>query len=74
MCSSDLGLLRLRLAPGFDGLPQGERRALAERWLQAGRRLGYDSLELIDGQGRLLGRPALVGSGMILLDAAAPPR
>ena len=32
---------------------------------------GYDNLELSDGDGLLLGRPAWVGGGMILLDHQA---
>ena len=67
------GLLRLRLAGGYGALPFAERRTLAERWLERTRELGYERLELVDPAGRLLGRPARVGSGMILLDAPSPP-
>jgi len=65
------GLLLLRLAGGYGALPVGERRSLAERWLARARELGYERLELVDSAGRTLGRPARVGSGMILLDAVS---
>jgi hypothetical protein len=67
------GLLRLRLAGGYDALPLAERRSLAERWLERARELGYERLELVEPAGRLLARPARVGSGMILLDADSTP-
>ena len=67
------GLLRLRLAGAYGTLPLAERRTLAERWLERARELGYERLELVDPVGRLLARPARVGSGMILLDALSPP-
>ena len=67
------GVLRLRLAGGYGALPLAERRSLAERWLERARELGYERLELVDPAGRLLARPARVGSGMILLDAESIP-
>jgi len=67
------GLLRLRLAGGYGALPLADRRRLAERWLERARELGYERLELVDPAGRLLARPARVGSGMILLDAVSTP-
>jgi hypothetical protein len=67
------GLLRLRLAGGFGALPLSDRRSLAERWLERARELGYERLELVEPAGRLLARPARVGSGMILLDADSTP-
>ena len=67
------GLLRLRLAGGFGALPLADRRSLAERWLERARELGYERLELVEPAGRLLARPARVGSGMILLDADSTP-
>jgi hypothetical protein len=69
----DAALLTLRLGGGFGELPAAKRRQLAELWLARSRELGYERLELVDSSGRLLGRPARVGSGMILLDAAFPP-
>jgi len=67
------GLLLLRLTGGYGTLPLAERRTLAERWLERAREQGYERLELVDPAGRLLARPARVGSGMILLDAPSPP-
>jgi hypothetical protein len=64
---------RLRLAGAYGALPLAERRSLAERWLERARELGYERLELVDQAGRLLARPARVGSGMILLDAVSTP-
>ena len=66
------GLLRLRLGAAFSALPPSERRKLAERWLERGRALGYESLELLDASSRLLARQARVGSGMILLESGQP--
>jgi hypothetical protein len=63
--------LSLILAPAFAALPAEPRARQAERWRQRAEALGFDHLELRDGADRLLGRSALVGSGMILLD---PPR
>jgi hypothetical protein len=62
------GLLELELTSGFIQLPAAERQAEAEAWLERSRGLGYDSLRLVDAEGLPLGRQALVGSGMILLD------
>ena len=66
------GLLRLRLGAAFSALPQSERRNLAEGWLERGRALGYENLELLDASSRLLARQARVGSGMILLESGQP--
>jgi len=64
---SGLGLqLRLSSAYGLASLEQ--RRTWAERCWRQVQDLGYERLELVDGSGQLLGRQALVGSGMILLD------
>lgn len=60
--------LVLTMAPTYAGLATASRGRWAERWQQRARELGYERLELVDGQGRLLARGALVGSGMILLD------
>jgi len=61
-------LLRLTLAPAYGTLPPAGRRQWADRWSERALDLGYENFELVDGQQRLLGRKALVGSGMILLD------
>jgi hypothetical protein len=62
------GRLVLTMAPAYTGLAPASRGRWAERWQQRALALGYDRLELVDGQRRLLARAALVGSGMILLD------
>lgn len=62
------GLLVLTMAPTYAALAPAGRGRWAERWQERARGLGYERLELVDGQGRLLARGALVGSGMILLD------
>ena len=59
--------LSLTLAPAAEALPQAELLERAQRWQQLAREAGYERLELRDPQGRLRGRGALVGSGMILL-------
>lgn len=66
-------LLRATITPGFTALAEQERSRLASLWLERARSLGYERLELCDLRGRLLGRPALVGSGMILLDSPPAP-
>ena len=67
------GLLQLQIAEAFVLLPPADQRSEAERWLERSQSLGYGRLQLLDGAGRLLGRQALVGSGMILLEPT-PPR
>jgi hypothetical protein len=62
------GLLVLTMAPTYTDLAPASRGRWAERWQERARGLGYERLELVDGQRRLLARGALVGSGMILLD------
>lgn len=59
--------LSLTLSPAAEALPQAALLEQAERWQQRARAAGYERLELRDRQGRLRGRAALVGSGMILL-------
>jgi len=63
--------LSLTLSPAAAALPQPALLQQAERWQQRAREAGYERLELRDSRGRLRGRSALVGSGMILL-APAP--
>lgn len=63
--------LELELAPSFATLPEDVRRRQAEDWRALALELGYERLVLVDGSGRLLGRTARVGSGMILLTASA---
>ena len=66
--------LDLLVIDRFGSLAEPQRQALAEQWQRRAEGLGYEHLRLLDGQGRLLARRALVGSGMILLEIpAAPP-
>ena len=65
--------LALTLSPAFVAEAATERREQAEGWRLQAEALGYERLELSDGQGVLLGRTALVGSGMILLEPPQPP-
>ena len=65
------GTLRLTLSSAVRELDEGELRQRAERWQQRALANGYERLELVDSQGRQLGRQALVGSGMILLAPAS---
>jgi hypothetical protein len=67
------GMLELQLTSAFALLPEVERRSEADHWLERSQSLGYDRLVLVDQAGLQLGRQALVGSGMILLDLK-PPR
>lgn len=69
---SEQGLLQLRLNGRYGGLSPQQQRRLAESWLERSIELGFDQLELIDSNGRLLGYRARVGSGMILLDPDRP--
>lgn len=63
----------VRTAAGFDGATPEVRQSWADRWLSLARQQGYDELTLIDPAGRMLGRQARVGSGMILLQPFSPP-
>lgn len=63
-----LSLLELTLADGFSSLAAPLRRQQAASWLERTQALGYERLELLDRQGRPLGRSALVGGGMIVLE------
>jgi len=66
--------LDLLVIDRFGSLAGPQRLALAAQWQRRAEALGYEDLRLLDGQGRLLARRALVGSGMILLEIpAAPP-
>ncbi|MCT0199255.1 hypothetical protein KQ313_06145 [Synechococcus sp. CS-1325] len=61
-------LLELTLADGFGSQAAVQREQQAGAWLERAHALGYEKLELVDGRGRLLGRSALVGGGMIVLE------
>ncbi|MEB3332911.1 MAG: hypothetical protein VKI83_10520 [Synechococcaceae cyanobacterium] len=60
--------LELTLSAHWSSLASEGRQRQAQDWLALVRSEGWETLLLVDGQGRQLGRPAAVGSGMILLD------
>jgi hypothetical protein len=64
--------LVLTMKAHYTTLSPASRRRWAERWQERALALGYRRLELVDADGRLLARGALVGSGMILLDPGPP--
>lgn len=64
------GQLVLVVTAGWFALEPAERQRQADTWHERAEALGYERLDLEDGQGHLLARAARVGSGMILL---APP-
>ena len=67
----DQGLLELTPSEGFVALPVPARQKQADHWLELSRSIGYDNLQLVDANGKLVGRSAQVGEGMILWNLAA---
>ena len=66
--------LELRTSADFERAPSAARQDWADRWLELVRERGFSQLTLLDPAGRLLGRQARAGSGMILLQPfSAPP-
>ena len=67
---ADSDVVRLRLSrERWAALDNDQRGRVAERWLNRLLEAGFDRLELVDDSDQLLGRSALVGSGIILLNA-----
>lgn len=66
----DNGTLVLQLGDDFRTLPPASRLQQAERWQTRVEEWGYPHLELVNGDGQLVGREAQVGEGMILFEAA----
>jgi len=66
----DNATLVLQLSADFRALPPASRLQQAERWQARAEEWGYSHLELVDGEGQLVGREAQVGEGMILFEAA----
>ncbi|MFN9643537.1 MAG: hypothetical protein ACK6BG_00085 [Cyanobacteriota bacterium] len=58
----------LTLDDAFLSLGARERERLAERWRQQAMEAGYSHLRLRERRGRLVGRDAIVGSGMVVLE------
>lgn len=67
LADDDQAQLNLRLGPGWLALAPTERQRRALLWQEQAADLGYERLDLDDGQGRPLGHSAAVGSGMVLL-------
>ncbi|MCP9774680.1 hypothetical protein [Cyanobium sp. WAJ14-Wanaka] len=63
----DGSVLSLGVAAAFTTATARQQGDLARQWLERAQQLGFDRLEIVDLQGRTIGRQALVGSGMILL-------
>ena len=63
---ADQGLMELIPSKTFSALSMAERQQQADVWLAQLQDDGYDRLVLLDEQGRLLGRSAQIGGGMIL--------
>ena len=67
----DQGVLELTPSDGFASLPTSSRQQQADHWLELSRSIGYDNLQLVDATGKLVGRSAQVGEGMILWNLAS---
>ena len=67
----DQGVLELTPSDGFASLSSSARQQQADHWLELSRSIGYDNLQLVDATGKLVGRSAQVGEGMILWNLAS---
>ena len=68
-------LIQLRLAAEvWSTLSSMEQQRLADQWQERVSDLGFERLTLVDVDNHRLGRSALVGSGMILVNADLHPR
>lgn len=68
-------LIQLRLAAQvWSTLSSMEQQRLADQWQERLSDLGYERLTLVDVDNHPLGRSALVGNGMILVNADLHPR
>ena len=61
--------LVLQVSDAWNSLAPSARTSISEDWQRRSLDLGYSSLQLVDGQEKLLARSARVGSGMIMFDS-----
>ena len=61
--------LVLQVTEAWINLVPSARTSISEDWQRRSLDLGYSSLQLVDGQEKLLARSARVGSGMIVFDS-----
>ena len=61
--------LVLQVTEAWSSLAPSARTSISEDWQRRSLDLGYSSLQLVDGQEKLLARSARVGSGMIMFDS-----
>ena len=61
--------LVLQVTEAWSSLAPSARTSISEDWQRRSLNLGYSSLQLVDGQEKLLARSARVGSGMIMFDS-----
>ena len=59
--------LTVSLADRWYGLTRDQRHQLAELLLKQAKKQGFDQVEVVDLKGSILARPAVVGSGMVVL-------
>ena len=61
--------LLLQVSDAWNSLAPSARTSISEDWQRRSLDLGYSSLQLVDGQEKLLARSARIGSGMIVFDS-----
>ena len=61
--------LVLQVTEAWSSLVPSARTSISEDWQRRSLDLGYSSLQLVDGEEKLLARSARIGSGMIVFDS-----
>jgi hypothetical protein len=61
--------LVLQVTEAWSNLVPSARTSISEDWQRRSLDLGYSSLQLVDGEEKLLARSARIGSGMIVFDS-----
>ena len=61
--------LVLQVTEAWISLVPSARTSISEDWQRRSLDLGYSSLQLVDGEEKLLARSARIGSGMIVFDS-----